>query len=698
MNDLLLEVGTEELPAGYIDPALEALSGLLTRKLADARIGHGPVRTWGTPRRIAVQVAEVDPRQKSLVTETMGPPERIAFDPQGLPTVAARKFAEKAGVPVKTLLVKTTPRGAYVVARKKERGRTTPKLLQEILPAVILALPFPKTMRWADLDISFARPIHSVLALCGGAVVPFRLGNIRSGRTTFGHSFVHPGRIRVDRPDQYLALLHAAHVVADPAERKARIENDIARAAEELGGRALPDPELLDLVNYLVEFPAVVAGKMDPAFLELPREILITAMREHQKYFAVIDGNGNLLPHFIAVNNTPVRDTRLVAAGHGRVLRARLKDAQFFFRSDLAVSPEDRVEKLKGVLFQARLGSLYDKSLRVQKLAEHLAEIVGGAPDLKAHASRAGWLCKADLVSQVVVEFPKLQGVMGRVYAARAGEPAAVAAAIEEHYRPTAAGGLLPETPAGALVAIADKLDAICGCFRAGLVPTGASDPYALRRQGIGILQIMRQKGLTFSLQTIIHQSLGLFGTDGGPSPQDPTTAAAVFDFLQNRMAYLLVEDGFSKDVVAAVVAVAADHVPNLWQRARALEALKGLPDFEPLAVAFKRVVNIIRKSDLPGVRDGARPVDTGLFAHPAEDALWTAFQTVETAVARKLETGQFDLALREVASLRRPVDTFFDDVMVMAEDMRVRGNRLALLGRIAALFDVFADFSKISS
>ena len=692
MDTFLLEIGTEEIPAGYIKPALKGLSSLILQRMDDARIEHGKARTFGTPRRLAVEVADVAGKQNPLTTEITGPPEKIAFDEDNRPTLAAKKFAEKLGISVNSLTIKNTKKGRYLCARKTEGGLATSTLLKNILPDVILSIPFPKKMKWADLSIEFARPIHSALALLGNKVIPFVLGNVKSGRYIFGHSFMSPGRIRLSKPDDYIEILRSNYVLIDPKERKKHVVRGIDKAAGDCGGKVLQDDDLVDIVTNLVEYPAVVAGNFDKEFLELPREVLITAMREHQKYFAVIDKKNNLMPNFIAVNNTLVRDMSLVAKGHERVLRARLKDAQFFYRSDVERSFEDLVGKLKGVLFQAGLGTVYDKVMRVQKLAEYLAEVANFDSDFKQKVLRAAYLCKADLVSQVVVEFPKLQGVMGRVYAAAAGEADIVASAIEEYYRPTYSGGQLPETETGAILAIADKIDSICGCFIIEMIPTGASDPYALRRQGIGIVQIMLDKGFSFSLSELIEKSVTVFGERN--TDEVKRISDRIYLFLQNRIAYLLSEEGFSKDVIAAVIAVSIDNMPNVWNRVRALEKLKAKPDFEPLAIAFKRVVNIIKKAG----HFETNKVDENLFEHECEAVLFADYKKIKEKVLDDLDKGLFEQALFDIASLRDSVDVFFDGVLVMAEDSSIRNNRLSLLKQIEKLFGLFADFSKIST
>lgn len=692
METLLLEIGTEEIPAGYIEPALDAISSMLLQKMTDARIDHGGARIFATPRRLAVEVKKVAAKQKPLVSEVVGPPEKVAFNEKGQPTVPAKKFAEKVGVSVNALTIKDTNKGRYLCAKVTERGFPTLTLLKNILPKVILSTPFPKTMKWAELDIQFARPIHSILALLGEKIIPFTIGDIKSGRYTCGHYFMNNTKLKISSPKDYIKTLRSAKVLVDLQARKKSLEKEIDKAAKKVGGKILPDDELVEIVKNLVEYPVATVGKFDKKFLEVPSEILITAMREHQKYFAVIDNKENLMPCFVAVNNTRTKDMNLVSTGHEWVLRARLSDAQFFYKSDLEYSSKDRVEKLKGVLFQAKLGSMHEKVVRLQKIGGFLADKVEKDSDLKKHVTRAAELCKADLVSHVVVEFPKLQGIMGRVYASVTNEPVEVAKAIEEHYRPIYSGGELPETTGGAILAIADKIDNICGFFSVGLIPTGASDPYALRRQGIGLIQIMLDKNFSFSLTGMIEKSLNLYGVKGVGKIRE--IAGPVNTFIQSRMTHLLAEQGFSKDVIQAVVSVSVDNVTDVWNRARALQNLKTAPDFEPLAVAFKRVVNIIKK--VKGFE--AKPIKKNLFEHDSEDALYSAYQAVKDNVSINLEKGDPGQALHEIATLRGPVDAFFDGVLVMAKETNIRNNRLSLLKHIADLFEAIADFSKIST
>jgi glycyl-tRNA synthetase beta chain len=671
MKLLLIEIVTEEIPAGYIDPALEAMKRLMAQKLSQARVEHGAMETFGTPRRLALMVQEVSERQASVTQEVVGPPKAMAFDAEGQPTKAAEGFAKSQGVSIKRLTIKATAKGEYVCVKKLERGQTSWRLLQSMLPELITAIPFPKQMRWSDLSLVFTRPIHGVLALFGDRIIPFKLENIRSGRRTLGHRFMHPGRIAISEVSEYVPALRSAFVLVDVKERKSAIQEEITDAARDLGGEVISDDDLLHTVTHLVEYPAVSAGTFDKGFLEVPREVLITAMREHQKYFAVVSSDQQLLPCFIAVNNTPVKDIALVTSGHERVLRARLEDARFFFETDSKTTPHEIVERLKGVLFQAKLGTMFEKVCRVQKLAEHLAE------------------------------FPKLQGVMGRIYAARAGEPETVAQAIEEHYLPAYAGGALPVTVPGSLVSMADKLDTICGCFGVGLIPSGTSDPYALRRQAIGIVQIILAQGFSLSLKGLIQKSLELLQDKISGDTEE--LVLQVLTFFQHRMEHLLAEEGFSKDVIAAVVSASMEDVPAVRKRTEALEVLKAEADFQPLAIAFKRVANIIRQAKergeiaSGGLGEGTR-TDPGLFQESCEQTLFDALKSVKQDISEDLKTGAFDRALLTVAGLKGPVDAFFDGVMVLTEDERLKQNRLALLGEIADLFNIFADFSKIST
>ncbi len=696
-HTLLIEIVTEEIPAGYIAPALAAMSKLTREKLSQARIGHGAARTYGTPRRLALVIDEVAERQTSITEEILGPPKSVAFDLEGRPTKAALGFAKNQGVSVRRLAIKATAKGDYVYVKRTDQGYTSRNVLSRILPEVIRSIPFPKSMRWANLNLTFARPVHAVIALLGDRIIPFTLERVKSGRHSLGHRFMHPKKVKLDRASEYLATLKPAYVVADIEERKAIIEREISEAANNLGGQILKDDALLEIVTHLVEYVSASAGRFDSTFLEVPREVLITAMREHQKYFAVVDSNDRLLPCFVAVNNTPVEDLQVVTTGHERVLRARLEDARFFFEADVKTPLPEMIEKLKGVTFQAKLGSMFDKMCRVEGLAAQVAELT--SPAIKPELCSAARFCKADLTSQMVGEFPKLQGTMGRIYAQRAGQPESVCRAIEEHYMPLRSGSPLPPSLPGSLLSIADKMDTVCACFGIGLVPTGATDPYAIRRQVVGIIRIILDRELSISLSTLIDSQLTLLGTKIGRDLKK--TRQDILDFFRHRLEQILADRGFAKDLIAAVAASSIDPLPAVVKRAQALTTLKAKPDFDALATAFKRVVNIIRKAREEGQiipSDQPPRIDPSLFQDDCEKALYQTLQQVKDRALKDVEAGTYDDALVAVSTLKPPIDAFFDGVMVLTEDERIKQNRLILLSEISDLFATFADFSKIST
>ncbi len=690
---LLFEIGTEELPAGYIEPALDALKASLTEKLTAARVRHGMMETFGTPRRLAVIVSDVASKQAD-VSETMtGPPVKVAIDADGNFTVPARKFAEKAGVPITSLKTITTDKGEYLVAKRVEKGRKTAAVLKEILPGLLSAITFPKNMKWGEHKELFARPVHSLVALFGAQIVRFSWAGITSNKYTSGHPFLSPGRIKIDHPDAYRDALREANVIVDIKTRRQMVVDEISRISASLGGQVLPDEDLIDMVTNMVELPVAAAGRFEERYLALPDEVLITAMRSHQKYFAM-GGNGDrLLPHFIVINNNRASDMSQVTKGHERVLRARLEDAMFFYENDIKISLDDRIDSLRRVLFQARLGSVYEKTERLMALALNLTRMLNmDDAGLTADLSRAAQLCKADLVTHMVIEFPKLQGTMGRIYALANGEKPTVSRAVEEHYQPAFSGASLPESLCGALLAVVDKIDSICGCFAIGLIPSGASDPYALRRQGIGIIQILLARNLNLSLKELVTKALQPYAALAENDLEE--AADAVVGFFQGRIAQLLIDEGVPKDVVNAVLNASADNIPDIWRRAGALAAMKSRPDFEPLAVAFKRVANIIKKTNM----DDVGPVDKALFQHPSENHLYTTYQDASDRVAETMSQGRYEQALVEIAAIRQAVDAFFDDVLVMDKDPALRANRLALLLNISSLFSGFADFSAIAT
>lgn len=684
--ELFLELGTEELPAGFVVPALQDLHKLLGDELTQARIGFGAVETYGTPRRLAIAVRDVASMQERQELEITGPPARIGFDEEGQPTPAAEGFARTNAVAVSDLERVETPKGEYLLIRKVVEGGSTLEQLPDILTRVISRIPFRKSMRWKDLEVRFARPMHWIVALFDGQVVPVTFGDLHSGNLSRGHRFLASGMFEVQGVDTYLDTAEAHHVIADIPRRRGLIASQVEQLAAEVGGRVNPDEQLLDEVTFLVEEPQALIGNIEKNFLQLPQELLITSMREHQRYFTVIDDTGNLLPHFITVANTRASDPQVVVAGNERVLKARLADAMFFWNEDQKTPLENRLEALRKVVYQASLGTSYEKIERFSALATGLAREL--APDLEELTRRAATLAKCDLETGMVYEFPELQGIMGREYALLEGEDPRVARAIHEHYLPNHAGGALPTDDIGAFVSVADKIDTICGCFSVGLIPTGTADPYALRRSAIGLLAIILDREYPIAIPDLVHRSLEQLES----KRQRPAAEVAddVIEFIRLRLANMLTAQDYPVDVVDAVLGAAFERPLDGLARIRALAELKGRADFEPLAIAFKRVGNIIKDRN-------DTQVSAELLVADAERDLFEQVSQVEGEIAEAVAGGDYARALELIAGLREPVDRFFDSVMVMDKDEVLKNNRLALLTRIADLFSGIADFSRIA-
>lgn len=686
-SEFLLEIGTEEIPARFIPPALAEVAASFRKLLEQERIAAGEILTWGTPRRLALVARDVAEGQAEVSTEIVGPPKAVAYDSYGNPTPAAQGFAKNQGVAVSDLIEVDTPRGIYLAVSKRTAGRPTRERLQELLPSFILGLSFPKSMHWGSETITYARPIHWILARLGGEVLPFTVGDVTSGGLTYGHRFLAPQAVEVKDAAAYVAALEKAWVIVDPQVRRAHLDQELAQAAAKVGGEVVPNPGLLEENSFLVEYPSVVCGNFEDKFLALPEEVLITSMREHQRYFSLRGKDGKLLPHFIAVNNTLARNPDLVRQGHERVLRARLSDAMYFYGVDSKVPLENRVPALKGVVFHSLLGTSYEKMERFREMAAFLAQQL--APDLTDPVRRAAYLSKADIVTEMVGEFPSLQGVMGRQYARLFQEPQEVAEAIFTHYLPRHAGDILPGDLTGALVGLADRLDTICGCFGVGLIPTGAADPYGLRRHALAIIHILRDKGLHLNLPEAVMNALDLLKGKISRTPEE--TALEVLDFFQTRLQHLLLSEGLDNETVAAVLAAGGEDVVDAADKAKALDEVRQSTDFPALAVAFKRVINIARGAD-------AGEVAPLLFEHPEEKMLFEAAALMEGEVGQALEKRDYPTACRALANLRGPVDAFFEKVLVMAEDEKLRRNRLALLVGISNTFLQMADFSRIST
>ncbi|MBM4782030.1 MAG: glycine--tRNA ligase subunit beta [Archangiaceae bacterium] len=696
MAELLFELGSEELPARFVVPVLNDLEKLFVEGCKAARINHGAIKTYGTPRRIALVVEGLSEKTEDVVKEVQGPSVKAAFEADGTPKVPATKFAESVKLPVEKLKRVTTPKGEYLAADVEEKGRRVIELLPEVLGACVKKLPFPKSMRWGDVEAAFGRPLQWIVALFGSEVVPVIFSDVKSGRETRGHRFLSPGWITIAKPSDYESALEKAHVVADLSKRRAMLVERLAVAAKKANGTLISDDGLVDQVLNLVELPNPVVGTFEERHLDLPPEVLIQEMKSHQRYFSLTDASGKLLPRFIAVSNTPVKSEALSVKGYERVLRARLTDGRFFFDEDRKIPLQDRLPKLARRNWVQGLGSMAEKTDRIRALAMKLADLAGKGAQ-RATIERAASLVKCDLETGMVGEFPELQGVMGREYALHGGEPKEVAVAIFEHYLPRGANDSLPTQDAGALIGLADRLDSLVGLFAIGKRPTGAKDEFALRRAAIAVINLVIGKGYRFSLSAALDASLELLGpvlANSKAKPANPPVKVQVLEFIQDRLRPLWGEQ-HRADIIEAVVAAGIDDLVATHQRLTALSAYVSRPDFSKLAATFKRVGNIVEKQ----AKDVTKaPVDASKLTDDAEKVLNTEVSKVRDAVHAAIKADDYAGALAKVVPLGPFVDTFFDKVMVMAEDKALRENRVRLLMEIGGLFGTVADFSRIQS
>lgn len=686
--ELLLEVGTEEIPAGYLPGALRELVELAKRELEENRIETaGGLYSYATPRRLVLIGKAISEKQEDAVHEIKGPPKSVGFDQAGNPTKAALGFAQKQGVPFEAIECINTPKGEYLYIKHRTPGRPTREVMAEVLPELISKIPWPKSMRWGDVEFSFVRPVHWVLALFGGEVVPFEVAGINAGNMSRGHRFMAPGTVEIHGVEDYFRKLEKAFVIVDQEEREHIVKAQIQEAAAKVGGEPARDEDLLTTVANLSEYPSAVCSSFDDAYLSLPEQVLITAMKEHQKYFPVYGSGGKLMPCFVAVNNTVPRDESMVIEGHERVLRARLSDANFFFKEDRKRPLVERLEDLKCVVYQADLGTSYDKVQRFTRLAKYLGEKF--MPDRMEDLVAVGELCKCDLVTRMVGEFPSLQGVMGREYARLEGYPEPVCAAIYEHYLPVKAEGELPESEIGALVGIADRMDTIVGCFAVGLEASGSADPFALRRHALALIRIIEQRAWAVSLYEFIETAIAILGE--GIAFDGDFVFWKVQGFIKDRYKYLLMRSGYESDFIDAVLSVEFDRLIEIRPKVEQLKRfVMDSEDFEALAITFKRVSNILRKEE------ESFQVNPGLFKDESESGLWDAYRAAEEVIYSAVEKGNYYEALDQMAALKGPVDEFFEKVEVLTkENESLRRNRVGILRNLAGLIQAVADFSK---
>jgi glycyl-tRNA synthetase beta chain len=691
LHDLLLEIGTEELPPRALKSMAQALGRDLAARLDARGLTHGPAQIFATPRRLAALVPDVPEAQADREVERRGPAVAAAFDAQGAPTRAALGFARSCGVEVEQLEQADTDKGRQLVFRTTEVGEQTLSLLPAMVQDVIARLPVPRRMRWSDLDVEFARPVHWLVLLYGNDLVATEALGVASGRMTRGHRFHKPEAIRLDSAAEYATALYGSgHVVADFDARREMIRSQVEDAAAALGGRAAMDADLLDEATALVEWPVAITGSFDREFLRLPDAVLMAPMKGHQRYFPVLAADGSLLPHFITISNIESSNANSVREGNERVLRPRLADAAFFFDADLKRSLDDLQAGLEDVVFQDKLGSVAHKAERVSKLAGVVAIAMGLGPEAVKMARRAGALSKCDLLTHMVGEFPELQGVMGREYAARAGEPEAVAIALGESYMPRFAGDDIPASAGGRALAIADKLDTLVGIFGIGEKPTGEKDPFALRRTALGALRIVIEGELPLDLRKLLESAVQGYGE----RLSAPDVAAEVYDFMLERLRAYFADQGISAEVFMAVLARNPTRPLDFARRVDAVHAFYQMPEAASLAAANKRIQNILRQVD------GAVPdtVNEELFKANAEWDLAAKLIGIKPRVQALLKAADYKAALAALAGLRESVDGFFDEVKVMDEDAAVKNNRLAMLASIHELFIETADISRLQA
>lgn len=679
---LLLEIGTEEVPAHVMPGILSQLKENAAKTFEELRIEYKNIKTLGTPRRSALLVEGLAERQADLSKENRGPAVNIAFDADGNPTKAAQGFARGQGVKPEELVTKD----GYVYAMVHEKGGQTVDLLGDTLKGLVDGLNFPNNMHWADLDYKFIRPLRWLVALYGQDVIDFEVANVKSGRTSRGHRFLSEGDFEIADAEDYVEACRKASIIVDQNERCEMIRQQIAEVAAANGGQAEVNEDLLEEVLYLVEYPTALCGKFDEKYLALPAEAVITPMRDHQRYFPVLK-DGQLLPLFITIRNGGKEHLETVQHGNERVLRARLEDAQFFFDEDRKKTLEQHGEKLKTVVFQDGLGTIYDKALRLEVLAGYIADAIGANEQDKKDAVRAAKLAKADLVTGMVTEFTELQGVIGREYALLDGETKAVAQAIDEHYMPRFAGDSQPASVAGRIVSLADKIDTIVGTFSRGLIPTGSQDPFALRRQALGIVNMLKEAQYHISLSQLVAKAMELLKiADAG---QQTKLQNDVADFMKLRLKNVLADAGIRYDVVDAVF-VTVDDIYGVFLRAQAVnETVK--QDMEKNIQAFVRTGNIARKAE-----DVQAAVEADLLAEQVEKDLCKAYEAAASKVEREIEAQDYAGAIATLSQLAAPIDAFFDGVMVMDKDEKIKNNRLGLLKLVDNLICQVADFSKI--
>lgn len=683
-TDLLIEIGTEELPPKALQTLSTAFTHGILTGLKEADLAIDKVTPYASPRRLAVHISNVATAQADQVQERRGPALQAAYDADGNVTKAAEGFARGCGVSVDKLEQRETPKGTWLYFSKKVAGKQTTELLPAIVQASLDKLPIPKKMRWGSSTVEFVRPVHWVLMLSGSDIVAGSILGIPTGNTTQGHRFHHPEKITINSPAEYAdTLLNEGKVIANFAARRDAIKQQATAEAKKLGANAVLDDDLLDEVTALNEWPVAITGGFDENFLDVPQEALISAMQDHQKYFPLVDESGKLMPYFITMSNIASKDPSKIREGNERVIRPRFGDAEFFWNQDRKNTLASRREASKKIVFQQQLGSLFEKTERMASLAKVMAEKTGVNAD---NAARAAELSKCDLMTEMVYEFTSLQGVMGRYYAINDGEEMDVANALDEQYMPRYAGDQLPTGTTGQILAIAEKIDTLVGIFAIGQKPTGTKDPFALRRAALGVLRIIIECKLDLDLADLLKASAETYAD----KVDAKVTIDETLNYIMERLRAYYQEQNISADIIDAVATLRPTHPLDFDQRINAVASFRKLPEAEALASANKRIANILKKvnGDIP------EDVDLSLFAEAQESTLYAAVMAQQVLVSDLFEHGQYEAALSSLASLRDAVDNFFDHVMVMADDEELKNNRLALLNQLRSMFLQAADLS----
>ncbi len=683
-EDILIEIGTEELPPKALAKLSDAFTQGVLAGLKDADLHYAEVHSYATPRRLAIWIEKVAAQQADKNIERRGPALQAAFDEDGNPTKAVIGFAKSCGVEVDQLQKLETDKGSWLVYQSQQSGKPTTELLADMVRASLDKLPIPKRMRWGNLDAQFVRPVHWAILMFGKTVIKTEILSVQSANVTYGHRFHAPQAIIIPQPSEYEVLLESkGKVIADFTRRKQTVRAQAEEAALELKGVAVIDEALLDEVTSMVEWPVAVVGNFDKRYLDVPQEVLISTMSANQKYFHVLNKSKKLMPHFITISNIESKAPKQVQDGNERVIRPRFADAEFFWNQDRKHKLETRLDSLKTVVFQQQLGTLYDKTTRVRKLASHIANEL--ATDVN-QADRAALLCKCDLMTDMVGEFPNLQGVMGAYYARHDGEAAHVIAALDDYYKPRYAGDELPEHAVSQSLALADRLDTLIGIFAIGQIPTGDKDPFALRRAALGVLRILIEKQLPLDLTSLLQQAATTFNQEIAANK----AVKPVLQFILERLGAYYQDQNFPADVLAAVLATDNTVPTDIDKRIKAVSIFRAMPQAESLAAANKRIGNILKKID------GKLPssIDSKLFSESAETALHQQLDAVSQDMTPLIANGDYEQALAKLATLRDNVDAFFDNVMVMADDNAVKNNRIALLNSLHTQFSQIADIS----